>query len=58
MGLIDRDDGWRMPDWLWQEIEPLLPSHWAPLGDASLTVKVGRNGEHWSAETVNTGTVA
>ena len=25
MGLIDRDDGWRMPDWLWQEIEPLLP---------------------------------
>ena len=25
MGLIDRDDGWRMPDWLWQKIEPLLP---------------------------------
>lgn len=26
MGLIDRDDGWRMPDWLWERIEPLLPA--------------------------------
>lgn len=25
MGLISRDDGWRMPDWLWERIEPLLP---------------------------------
>lgn len=25
MGLVDRDDGWRMPDWLWEKIEPLLP---------------------------------
>lgn len=25
MGLVDRDDGWRMPDWLWKRIEPLLP---------------------------------
>jgi transposase len=25
MGLVDRDDGWRMPDWLWERIEPLLP---------------------------------
>jgi len=25
MGLIDRDDGWRMPEWLWEKIEPLLP---------------------------------
>jgi putative transposase len=33
MGLVCRDDGWRMPDWLWGWIEPLLPprpSH--PLG--------------------------
>jgi RHS repeat-associated protein len=33
MGLISRDDGWRMPDWLWERVEPLLPerpSH--PLG--------------------------
>jgi putative transposase len=33
MGLVSRDDGWRMPDWLWERIEPLLPeppSH--PLG--------------------------
>jgi putative transposase len=25
MGLVDHDDGWRMPDWLWERIEPLLP---------------------------------
>jgi putative transposase len=25
MGLIERDDGWRMPGWLWQKVEPLLP---------------------------------
>lgn len=33
MGLVQRDDGWRIPDWLWEKIEPLLPpppSH--PLG--------------------------
>ena len=26
VGLVDRDDGWRMPDWLWERIEPLLPA--------------------------------
>lgn len=25
MGLVWKDDGWRMPDWLWERIEPLLP---------------------------------
>ena len=25
MGLVDHDDGWRIPDWLWAKIEPLLP---------------------------------
>ena len=25
MGLVDRDDGWRIPDWLWEPMEPLLP---------------------------------
>ena len=25
MGLVDRDDGWRLPDWLWERIESLLP---------------------------------
>ena len=33
MGLVTRDDGWRIPDWLWCRILPLLPdrpSH--PLG--------------------------
>ena len=33
MGLISRDDGWRMPDWLWERIEPLCrrgrPTRWA-----------------------------
>jgi len=32
-GLVCKDDGWRLPDWLWAQIEPLLPlrpSH--PLG--------------------------
>src|SRR5438045_805670 len=33
MGLVSRDDGWRIPDAVWQRMEPLLPprpSH--PLG--------------------------
>ena len=25
MGLVNRDDGWRIPDELWTEPEPLLP---------------------------------
>lgn len=33
MGLVNRDDGWRLPDWLWERIEPLLPARPAhPLG--------------------------
>jgi len=33
MRLVDKDDGWRMPDWLWERIEPLLPERPAhPLG--------------------------
>src|ERR1017187_5944066 len=33
MGLICRDDGWRMPDWLWEQVEPLLPPRpFHPLG--------------------------
>ena len=60
MGLVTRDDGWRIPDWLWFRIEPLLPdppSH--PLGchrprvpardamDAILLVL--RTGMQWNA---------
>ena len=60
MGLVVSDDGWRMPDWLWERIEPLLPpppSH--PLGchrprvsdrdamDAILLVL--RTGMQWNA---------
>src|SRR3954452_15095271 len=60
MGLVSRDDGWRMPGWLWERIEPLLPerpSH--PLGchnprvpdrsamDAILLVL--RTGMQWNA---------
>ena len=26
MGLVVKDDGWRIPDALWQRIEPLLPT--------------------------------
>ena len=60
MGLVDSDDGWRMPDWLWQRIEPLLPERPAhPLGchnprvpdrdamDAILLVL--RTGMQWNA---------
>jgi transposase len=24
--MVSRDDGWRVPDWLWERIEPLLPA--------------------------------
>ncbi len=26
MGLVERGDGWRIPDVLWSQIEPLIPS--------------------------------
>ena len=26
MGLVSTDDGWRMPDWVWARVEPLLPA--------------------------------
>jgi transposase len=26
MGLVERDDGWRIPDVLWSQIEPMLPA--------------------------------
>jgi len=26
MGLVVSDDGWRMPDWLWVRIQPVLPA--------------------------------
>ena len=60
MGLVVKDDGWRMPDELWSKIEPLIPPgkpH--PLGchrsrvpnrsamDAILFV--GRTGCQWNA---------
>jgi transposase len=33
MGLIIKDDGWRIPDSLWEKIEPLLPERKThPLG--------------------------
>lgn len=60
MGLVDRDDGWRIPDWLWGRIEPLIPLASAhPLGchrpripnrrvmDAILLVL--RTGMQWNA---------
>jgi putative transposase len=59
MGLVVSDDGWRMPDWLWARIEPLLPAPPHPLGchrsrvpdrdamDAILLVL--RTGMQWNA---------
>ena len=60
MGLVIKDDGWRMPDWLWERIGPLLPpSPPHPLGchrprvpdrdamDAILLVL--RTGMQWNA---------
>src|SRR3970040_2312886 len=60
MGLVSRDDGWRVPDWLWERIEPLLrPPLFHPLGchrprvpdrdamDAILLVL--RTGMQWNA---------
>jgi len=33
MGLVEKDDGWRMPDAVWAKLEPLLPPglliHWS-----------------------------
>src|SRR5260370_24541749 len=26
MGLVSSDDGWRLPDWLWERVESLLPA--------------------------------
>jgi putative transposase len=63
MGLIVKDDGWRMPNWLWERIEVLLPAPpYHPLGchrprvpdrdamDAILLVL--RTGMQWNALTV------
>ncbi len=60
MGLVSSDDGWRMPDWLWERVGPLLPPRPAhPLGchnprvsdrdamDAILLVL--RTGMQWNA---------
>lgn len=60
MGLVVKDDGWRMPDWLWEQIEPILPERpLHPLGchnprvpdrdamDAILLVL--RTGMQWNA---------
>ena len=60
MGLVSSDDGWRLPDWLWDLVEPLLPLPPAhPLGchrprvsdrdamDAVLLVL--RTGMQWNA---------
>jgi putative transposase len=60
MGLVVSDDGWRMPDWLWERMAPLLPgSPPHPLGchrprvpnrdamDAILLVL--RTGMQWNA---------
>src|SRR5512136_166642 len=60
MGLVSSDDGWRVPDWLWERVVVLLPARPAhPLGchnprvpdrdalDAILLVL--RTGMQWNA---------
>jgi hypothetical protein len=49
MGLVSRDDGWRMPDWLWERGQNAIeraedPSRtvWRPLSDGSADVGAGR----------------
>ena len=32
MGLVTPDDGWRIPDWLWQRLATLLPAPPPPCG--------------------------
>src|SRR5512144_918252 len=60
MGLVDRDDGWRIPDWLWARIEPLLPErpphplgcHYPRVPDRSAMdaiLLVLRTGMQWNA---------
>jgi transposase len=58
--MVSKDDGWRMPDWLWERVQPLLPEPpFHPLGchaprvpdrdamDAILLVL--RTGMQWNA---------
>lgn len=59
MGLVIKYDGWRIPDWPWERMEPLLPAAPHPLGchrprvpnrdtkDAILLVL--RTGMQWNA---------
>lgn len=60
MGLVDRDDGWRIPGWLREQIEPLLPSppvhplgcHWPRVPDRhamGAILLVLRTGMQWNA---------
>ena len=60
MGLVSKDDSWRMPDELWQQIEPLLPArpphplgyHNPRVADRSAMnaiLLVLRTGMHWNA---------
>jgi transposase len=58
MGLVNRDDGWRVPDWLWERMEPLLPARPKhPLGchnprvpdREAMNLLVLRTGMQWNA---------
>jgi putative transposase len=42
MGRIERDDGWRTPDWLWQKIEPLAHAGLAVAEDRAAAARLRR----------------
>jgi hypothetical protein len=42
MGLVSRDDGWRMPDWLWEQIAPLLPRRFTGGGAIVLGCRIAK----------------
>ena len=60
MGLVCKDDGWRLPDEMWAKMEPLLPPRKPPpLGGHNLRISDGvamnailwvlRTGMQWNA---------
>lgn len=43
--MVSKDDGWRMPDWLWERVEPLLPPG-APIGSPAALMEIIRDSRY------------